>query len=1078
MTVLDPWYEARRLMCEALEQDLLGPEEGPVLTERPLSRFAIGILYPQSGAPVRDDIPEGGLVVDDADPLGATDVEVSAPGDVSFDPAVALAHVRYPSSLGLTFAVAAGTTAEVTVDVTADRYLPIEADGGEEESEQASEGASQDAAGAEDRAKHTEWRRESFGREGLSIDLTTVGVRRQQLTDGLDCHVVVRPAHDGAMSVTVSLVNSNRSTRTRDRDEKAWFRPQIVVRSSSPFVDRPTARAHGIDDEDLATNALLFRDVPNLAVGHGCSVTWADEGPVTELRTTFLPTQALRLAEPAGGKGPDGEELFRLDMEELARDRTYGNLRALVADYRRWIEEQATRIPELPEEHRRTAQTHLENAREAARRIEAGIDLLASDPLAAEAFALMNVAMQQQRDRQEQLRAEQNATEYVPVRQAWRPFQIAFILLNLVGLTDKGSSDRDIADLLWFPTGGGKTEAYLGAIAYVTLLRRLRNSAHGGVSVIMRYTLRLLTTQQFERAAGLICALEIVRRREMPDTAPISLGLWVGQSATPNNVLDADEALKKLAHGEDPEEGNPMQLLKCPWCGTRLRHRDYVVSQPKDRLTVRCADAECEFGSGLPVHLTDEDVYRERPSLVIGTVDKFAMMAWREEAATLFSTDGRHPAPDLIVQDELHLISGPLGTLVGLYETAVDAATTRDARPKLIASTATIRRARSQVRAVFARESKQFPPPGIDHGDSYFAREASPSTKGTRLYLGLLAPGISHATLLVRTYAALLQRAKSMQVSDEVRDAYWTLLGYFNSLRVLGGSYMQVIDDVPDRMKLVARRNDEELREISEPRELTSRKKSAEIPQELEILGKPWTSPDAADVVLATNMISVGVDVDRLGLMAVMGQPQTTAEYIQATSRVGRRYPGLVVVLYNAARSRDLSHYENFTNYHRALDREVEATGATPFAARARDRGLHGVLVAMARMLVPGLGESTQAGHAHELVDALEQQIDAVVARAESVAPEEAAAVRAQLRDILGHWVDAAQEGLLAKYEGWRTSEEVLLVPAGGEGEENMQAQFPVGVPAWSTLTSLRNVDTETQLYVISDRKKGKKSGN
>jgi hypothetical protein len=1080
MTVLDPWYEARRLMCEALEEDLLGPEDEPALKERPLSRFAIGILYPQSGSAVGDDLADGGAVVDDEDPLGATDVEVAAPGDVSFDPAVALAHVRYPSSLGLTFAVAADATDEVVVDVTADRYLPIEAEAPSTGDEQEAAPEEDPAAfgDGEDRVKQAQWRREGYAREGLSVDLRTVGARREQLTDGLVCHIVVRSPRDGAISVTVSLVNANRTAKTGDRDEKAWLRPQIVVRSAAPFVDRPTARAHGIDDEDLATNALLFRDVPNLAVGHGCSVTWADDGPVTELRTTFLPTQALRLAEPSGGRGPKGEELFRLDMEELARDRTYGNLRALAADYRRWIEQQATRIAELPEEHRPTAETHLENAREAARRIEAGIDLLASDALAAQAFALMNVAMQQQRDRQEQLRAEQNATEYVPGRQAWRPFQIAFILLNLVGLTDMDSSDRDVADLLWFPTGGGKTEAYLGAIAYVTLLRRLRNPAHGGVSVLMRYTLRLLTTQQFERAAGLICAVEIVRRREMPDAAPISLGLWVGQSATPNRVLDADKALRKLAHDEEPEEGNPMQLLKCPWCGKQLSHREYIVSQPKDRLTVRCADPECEFGSALPVHLTDEDVYRERPSLVIGTVDKFAMMAWREEASTLFSTDGRHPAPDLIVQDELHLISGPLGTLVGLYETAVDAATTRDARPKVIASTATIRRARSQVRAVFDRESKQFPPPGIDHGDSYFAREASPSTKGTRLYLGVLAPGISHATLLVRTYAALLQRAKSMQVSNEVRDAYWTLLGYFNSLRVLGGSYMQVIDDVPDRMKLVARRNDEELRAISEPRELTSRKKSAEIPQELEILGKPWTSTDAADVVLATNMISVGVDVDRLGLMAVMGQPQTTAEYIQATSRVGRRYPGLVVVLYNAARSRDLSHYENFTSYHRALDREVEATGATPFAARARDRGLHGVLVAMARMLVPGLGGSDQAGRAHQLVDALKQQIDAVVSRAESVAPEEAEAVRAQLHDVLGCWVDAAEEGTVTTYEGWRSSDEALLVPAGGRGEENMQAQFPVGEPAWSTLTSLRNVDTETELYVISDRKKGKKSGS
>ena len=702
--------------------------------------------------------------------------------------------------------------------------------------------------------------------------------------------------------------------------------------------------------------------------------------------------------------------------------------------------------------------------------MEVGLRLLERDDDASRAFRLMNAAMSEQRTRQERFRARDAGATSDDTEQVWRPFQIAFILINLHGLTEPGSPDRELADLLWFPTGGGKTEAYLGLIAYTILLRRIHDPEDAGVSVIMRYTLRLLTLQQFERAAGLICALELARRTELPGTRPISLGLWVGQGAAPNNVKDAAKALRRMARGEVTEEGNPRQLLRCPWCGTDLGLEEYRVDRPPTKMTVRCGDASCEFADGLPVHLVDEDVYRERPSLVIGTVDKFAMMAWRGDVASLFSTDGRYPPPDLIVQDELHLISGPLGTMVGLYETAVDAACTGRARPKVVASTATIRRARLQVRAVFDREARQFPPPGLDADDSFFAEAASPLEKGTRQYVGVLAPGVSQATLLVRTYAALLQAGADLEVPDSVKDTYWTLLGYFNSLRILGGAFMQVIDDVPDRLKVVAERAGTEPRVLSEPRELTSRKRSNEIPTELALLGTSLPDPQSPDVVLATNMISVGVDVDRLGLMAMMGQPQTTAEYIQSTSRVGRRRPGLVVVMYNGARSRDLSHYESFASYHRSLYRQVEATGATPFAARARDRGLHGVLVALARMLIPAARPDAAAGDVRAWESELRAVAQHLITRAEHVDEGEADAVAEQLDVLIGSWLDTVGRRQF-KYAGWRDAVDKLLVPAGSTtGDEEWT--FPVDNPPWPTLTSLRDVDSESWVYLIPNRRR------
>ncbi len=1024
MADLDPWYEFRRQVVNALAADLIGGPADATLTEPPLDRFAVGILHPQSGERLDEAFDEE----ESADAQGV--------GDAAWDPAVALARMRYPSTAGLTFAVEIGRTAEVVATVTGARYREVQ-DPNEDSSRP---GGS--------------WERVEARPAPVTLATSKVGTRRVPLAEGLELYVVVRRPVDGVSAITVVLVNSLVVPAGRQKDPFCWFQPTLSLRvSDGGFLARRLDDDTGIEDADLASYALLFRDVEDLAVGHGCAVEWDAERPVTELRTTFLPSHDVRLAEPSGGSG------LAFPMSNLAEQDSQELLGELVDDYRAWISDRRAEVSALPPKLRATAELHVREAHEAARRIEAGIAVLRADNDAARAFRLMNRAMKLQRDRQDKQRGVE------PGEQTWRPFQLAFILLNLEGLTDPQSPDRELADLLWFPTGGGKTEAYLGLIGYTIMLRRISNAEDGGVSVIMRYTLRLLTVQQFERAAGLVCALESIRKQELAATRPISLGLWVGQGATPNTVKDAKAGIRALDLGQATDKGNPMQLLRCPACGTPLSSSEYTFRARPERMIVRCADASCEYGLGLPVHLVDEDVYRERPSLVIGTVDKFAMMAWRQDVATLFSRDGRNSPPDLIIQDELHLISGPLGTMVGLYEAAVDAASTGAARPKIVASTATIRRASAQVRAVFDREARQFPPSGLVSTDSYFSVEASPQDKGTRRYVGVMAPSVSHTTLLVRTYAAVLQAAKDLPADDEVRDPYWTLLGYFNSLRVLGGAYMQVLDDVPMRLKLVAGRQGTDPRELGEPGELTSRVHSSEIPYELAKLERAFPDDEAPDVVLATNMISVGLDVDRLGLMVVMGQPQATAEYIQSTSRVGRRHPGLVFVLYNAARSRDLSHFENFGAYHRALYRQVEATGATPFAARARDRGLHGVLVSLLRLLVLGLAGDRDAAKLANHRTEVDAVVDAFLGRVRRIAPEEVAQTQRQVDRLRELWREAAIPGDL-KYAGWIASRGHLLTPADQVLKHETMA-FPVGTPAWPTMQSLRDVDATTGLYLM-----------
>ncbi|WP_166869349.1 helicase C-terminal domain-containing protein [Salinibacterium sp. ZJ70] len=1058
MTRLDPWYQARTAMVDALIADLHGTEADATIEEAPLDRYIVGILHPRSvssedAAPVfADEVPE--------------DESPSIEGDS--DPGVSFAHLRYPSSVGMTFGVSSGTQ-RVSISVGATRYAPAE--------QQPMQPGDDDVA-TRGGGRHGSWAADSVRPEPIEVQVRP-GVDEREVAPGLLLRWVIRDAVDEVVSITVVLVNTQERTEKGRADHLCWFRPTISAKTiDGMFVDRRPRQRLDHFDEDERSGELLYRQERHLAVGHGVAVTWDESPRVTHVETTFFPSHELPLADA------EVEGVSALDMGEFAEGRGMRALSDLAGRYESWIGSQRRRAAqELAGPIAETANQHLDLAEQAAKRIRRGITLLESDEDAALAFRLMNAAMQQQRRRQEMIRSGATAPSN-DVRAEWRPFQIAFVLFNLEGLSDPSSPERDLADLLWFPTGGGKTEAYLGLIAFSLTLRRIRRLGPGedgaGVGVIMRYTLRLLTLQQFERAAGLICALEDLRttRPELSNAAPYSIGLWVGQSATPNSVENARRALNKRRRGEDVGDlGDPVQLLKCPWCGSSLDENQYDTETDRSRLIVRCPSSSCRFSGGLPVHLIDSDVYAYRPSLIIGTVDKFAMLAWNEQSGRFFGTGGAL-APDLIIQDELHLISGPLGTLVGLYETAVDhlATSLEGHRPKLVASTATIRRARDQVAAVFARESMQFPPPGLDASDSFFAVEAPRDRKGTRQYVGVMAPSTSHATLLVRTYAALLQAGAELDAPDEVKDAYWTLLGYFNSLRVLGAAYIQSIDDVRDRIGVVATRHGRPPRATEAPRELTSRVKSSEIPVELDAVSLSYPDPLAADTVLATNMISVGVDVDRLGLMAVMGQPQTTSEYIQATSRVGRRHPGLVVTLYNASRSRDLSHFEAFTTYHRALYRQVEATGATPFAPRALDRGLHGVLTILARHTVPGAAPDT-AVNVPAVDGALKGLTQILVKRLHMTGAEPRAEIESELKraaEELSHqWEAAAAEGL-SRYGLWHPNNEdirSLMVPAGSELVDNGEpliASFPPQRTPWPTLTSLRNVDRESTLRILT----------
>ena len=840
-----------------------------------------------------------------------------------------------------------------------------------------------------------------------------------------------------------------------------------MVHASDPqcaaFVERRAPELRG-NDEDMRMYRLLYRHAVGFAVGHGCSAEWEisteSASKAKLIRSTFTPQHDLRLAD-------SNPAIRSVPMKLLAdgnRSSVISELTDLLNGYRTWIRYQVREAQSLSGELRQTALRNIKECKASLIRISNGLGLLASDDQAWYAFQLANAAMLEQRARTVWLKAGKPPGE--PSKDdshQWRPFQIAFILLCIEGIVDSTCDDRETTDLLWFPTGGGKTEAYLGLIAFTTFLRRLRNPDRGaGVTVLMRYTLRLLTIQQFERAALLMCCCEEMRRknRNLLGTEPIRIGLWVGRGATPNTLDEARAALNKFRQAVVPTEKNPVQLRSCPWCGQALDHRNYYISNADRRLVISCRNVSCEFESELPVCLVDQDIYGKRPTLIIATVDKFAALPWNEQTANLFNIGSAEPPPELIIQDELHLISGPLGTLTGLYETAIDAVCSlAGASPKVVASTATIRRAGNQVRGIFDRSVRQFPPPGIDARDSYFAEEVGPDQKGTRLYLGLMAPGTSQTTLMVRTYAALLQFSADLPASPDVRDPYWTLLGYFNSLRVLAGAKLQVQDDVEDRTELLARESGTVKRALGEQIEMTSREASADIPSHLKRMAIRHPDRAALDVILATNMISVGVDIDRLGLMVVMGQPQATSEYIQATSRVGRQFPGLVMTLFNASRSRDRSHYESFVTYHSALYRQVESTSVTPFSSRARDRGLHAVLIALARLTLRDFRANNSAAQVSDLRVRLSPVIATILQRVESVAADEGNATKAQLESIIAKWAQAAYDDPNLVFSDYFHPDRALLVDAARD-DIDWGHKFP-------TLQSLRDVDMSSNLYLV-----------
>ena len=1220
---------ARAGLVEVLRRELIGPAEGDteILTTPPDDRYLLGRIAPTRLTGAADDLEAAastGAPVTGVEEEMTNATAEEDPGEDTDDEPVRRG-LMIPASMGLRFQVPADPTEleSITVHVSWGTYEPTGRDDADVSP------SSSDPASSRD-SRTTRYRRIPHD-HSLPLRLADLTPGRTQdyvleddVTLRVDSYRDTSPAGGPGGRCLIELALCNDQITPHRIPVHAWmFQTQIHVDAGNrdvflPVHDPllpPAPGAQPARDPEEARLELQYRDRLEFAVGRTCSADWSLRKPppgesaprrAFQVRTTWMPT----VETPQTTATPvQGAELNMRTLATAAESQNTAPLRdalePIAESYTAWLGEQETAVAALPEHLRDTGAEALAEALQVRDQLTEGIDHLLTDPEARRCFAFMNRVMADQRVRS-QIAAARAVDSGLSIKAAearvlaggyphhWRVFQLAFILMQLPALTDpalpRRSGDLAAAQLLFFPTGGGKTEAYLGLAAYAFAIRRRQGlletpdgpiDGRSGVTVLMRYTLRLLTSQQFQRAATLVCAAELARRED-PATwgeEPFRIGLWVGTAVSPKRVSEAEDELKRLNDRGGSGAGyrfSALQLGHCPWCGRPLTPGDVKIGSvagSADRVILRCSDelGECPFSEGdgnvpdgLPVLTTDEEIYRLAPAFVIATVDKLARLAREGHAATLFGhvarrcerhgyvphpghdsthdftgctllgENGRHQAkgelpaatirpgtrlrpPDLIIQDELHLITGALGTTVGLFETAVETMCAwtdqygRPARPLLVASSATVRNVADQVHSLYGRDVTVFPPQVLDASDTFFSRMV-PADKAHpgRMYVGLSTTGVRLTAAEIQTTQTLMAGAQLLfDRLGAAADPYMTLVGYFSATRELAGMARYIQDDIQTgltkagRSRLPRRRGtDFGALHLGE---LTSRIASADITATLDRMAlafdpdidstaakaavlAAWRAGKSAegrnsaanpyDVVLATSMLQVGVDVPRLGLMLVVGQPKNTAEYIQATSRVGRdpNRPGLVITLGNWARPRDLAHYEQFRHFHETFYARVEPLTVTPFSVTSIDRGLDGALVAAARVTQAGkrdgLNPEHNAGCVAEQGEALDLLVKRLADRIGTAAGEEEAKYsRDRLSSRLGEWKKRRREvekkGGELVYE--RGADNSRYFPLLRSAEAMSSRGLRPDEPPFVVAGSMREVQPEINLLVSPD---------
>lgn len=859
-----------------------------------------------------------------------------------------------------------------------------------------------------------------FKREQCSVSITldlSKDFGKENLGDGIFLHwKAFYYAKNRTVRYLRVLLQNCSVVQPQSGEIPHLFQTEVKLKSEN-IVSYSEPQVSTIDNE-FNLNEKMYSEEVVFGKGVNCAVTWdgsVDQMP-TWVKTTYSPIVKVRSFSTAMNDRAINDicDVHNLSIWGKSDNDIISGLSTFADSYEKWMDLQKNHAAVDKE-----LQNVLINQKQFYDRFVDNILYLKNHPRAFQCFRMANSAMYIQmllgRDPKFKNKGL-DISNYNPtdaffmdccdyfknarstIRPVYYPFQLAFLVMNIKSTFEANDPFRtDNVDLIWFPTGGGKTEAYLALTALTIAERRTCDHQDtSGVSVIMRYTLRLLTAQQFERASYLICAMEYMRAYFQSNainnmslgTQPITIGMWIGQATSPNKVRELGQGKYAEFFRAPSMENNPFPVVYCPWCGCNLVGNNHTYGYDRGNARGRrpdiCLNHNCHFHSGLPIYYIDEQLYNNPPTLLFATVDKFAQLNSRH-TGSLFGVGTSRRKPDLIIQDELHLISGPLGSLVGLFESLVEElATEKDAHgnviraPKIIASTATTRNTKHLVKQLYKRNVVSFPASGIRYSDNFFSRILS-QEESKRMYMGLSPTGHSASELEIRAIAAELvakeklitEWLKSKGVGLDTKslmavlcndgnlitelDVYWTQVLYYINRKSLGRTHSRISQEIKATVENI-RRFSETYPTLSfildgfyaRNTEFTSRQNSAQIKHLLIQAAKPTSIVEIQpgvpridtqmDIVQATNMISVGIDIDRWNIMIMVGQPLTTAEYIQASSRAGRHHQGLVINLYNPLRSRELSLYENYTSYHQVFYKFVEPLSATTFTEMTIDK--------------------------------------------------------------------------------------------------------------------------------------------
>lgn len=1128
----------REEFIKEIIKEVYGPRNGveEEIDQDPWDEYLTGILIPQkfeskSEEGVKDPDSETTRAGNDLNPDdNSTDEEIDAMVPSEVDPKMRT------KSFGISFIIKANKP-NFKVCVTWGRYFKIK---NEEENL---------------------WKRKTYcdtqeiNLSNSNKELDSIILDNKEKDGNIFLHVKKIALEGNKYHITVNLVNDIDlyldGKKFKPKTSSCIFQPSIRInlqdKTQLPNLDQIKEEEDELD--------FIYRNRPFKAFGHMCSALWHDIDYVDEfgadflwpdglyhsnlnndvkefvkpdLRSEFIPLYPMPLSSFKIPENDNTPDLSAKELSEIWYDKEFDDfLLPIIEKYENWIHINIDKKDKLAKKYENIADTIINKEFIALKRMKLGLETLKSNETAKLAFCFANRSIYQQQE------WSKKSKDFI-----WRPFQLAFFIMNIESIFNEDSIYRDTLDLLWISTGGGKTEAYLAIMAFTIALRRIRalnddNKTGGGTSIISRYTLRLLTVQQFRRTIKLITAAEYLRVIPSskgyigwrPDSCGIkkdwlygsvrfSAGMWVGSAVSPLHLRTGERGAISLLRNADENEENgasssePAQVIKCPvcdawltipetglpkedntlhivvkliesienisdiiedlkdnndfiekiefsdenhlknyftlsfcftnqkiekkvvddlwnqindkfeiaslnlhrpgyfgsmhdlarnkvrreygdfeiWCPNpicSLNHNSWKEGVPlkEDENTYQFSDGNFEriiespFVKGtripIPAYTVDEQIYSRCPTVIISTADKIARLAFEPRAAAIFGNidcynkfygyhrDSLFPedapvssktqdievnsfkSPDLIIQDELHLIDGPLGSLFGLYESAVAGIIKKNGgNPKYIASTATIKNAEDQVNFLFSKKLFQFPPYGLSIEDSFFVKEESPEVawneeKSGRIYMGIYAPGRGPMTPQVRLWSRILKTSNDHHGEKNIL-YYWTLVGYYNAIRELGGGGALYREDIEERLKAIG-----SSRKLNHDHvvELSSRMRSTIIPLKLSEIERDGKRAEEEipnyDAIFTTSMFGTGVDISHLSMMIVNGQPKTTGSYIQATGRIGRTHGGLVITFLKAGRPRDLSHYETFPSYHHRIHMGIEPVSVSPFSKGA-----------------------------------------------------------------------------------------------------------------------------------------------